>query len=283
MVLLRKYLGGLYFPLRFRNKVARGMKWAPPARLRVLSYHDMPQDSEWLFEQQLRWIMKSWKIVAPECFAAMIGGREPIEQDSLLLTFDDGTLSNLDVATRILDPLGVQALFFVVAQYAMERDNWREFASERITLSHDPAGLPGNFQNMSLDDLKRLLSMGHSIGSHTASHARLSELSGAALREEIVTGGDFLEDALDTPIQHFAYPFGNFESLSAEASRIARERFSYVYSGMRGDNSVSPLSWHILRDSNDPHDSLWYTGACLEGGADFLYTKKARICRSWLS
>lgn len=282
MASFRDHLGAFYLPLRFGNRVVRCIRRASSARLRVLSYHDMSQGSEALFERQLRWLMRSWKIVTPEKFAAMIDGSEPIVEDSLLLTFDDGTISNLHVAGRVLEPLGIQALFFVVAQYVMMEEGWRDFASERITLTDDPSQLPENFHNMSLDDLKMLVSMGHTIGSHTASHARLSELSGIALKNEIIDGGDLLEQALEEPVHHFAYPFGNFESISAEASQIARKRFKYVYSGMRGDNGVRPLSWHLLRDSNDPSDSLWYTGACLEGGADFLYADKLNVCRSWI-
>jgi len=249
----------------------------------VLSYHDMSEPDEALFERQLRWVRKSWDIVDPTVFAAMVDGELPVKRDSLLLTFDDGTVSNLHVAERVLRPLGIRALFFVVGRYALlsERDDWRAFAAKNIILNRGPNEIPLNFQNMSIQDLRELLRAGHTIGAHTATHARLSSLGGPQLHDEIVGGADLLEGHLKSAIQHFAYPFGDFNSISAEASHIARRRFKYVYTGMRGNNSGCRQTWSLWRDSNDPHDSLWYSGACLEGGADFLYQKNREICETW--
>ncbi len=284
MPLFREILGWSYFPLRFKNQIARNMRREPRFQLRVLSYHDMSQADEVLFERQLRWIMRSWDIVTPEEFAAMIDGDIPIGRDTLILTFDDGTVSNLRVAERVLKPLGIQALYFIVTQYALlsEEDDWQEFASRRIMLNQEPKAVPEEFRNMTITDLQTLLSEGHTIGAHTATHARLSELEGESLYEEIALGADLLQDRLGTHIRHFAYPFGNFESISAKACDVARQRFDYVYTGMRGDNMPDRTSWHLRRESNHPHDSLWYTGACLEGGADFLYSNKHRICGEWV-
>ncbi|MDF1683522.1 MAG: polysaccharide deacetylase family protein [Legionellaceae bacterium] len=245
----------------------------------------MSQTNEVLFERQLRWIMQRWDIVTPENFAAMLHGKLPVKRDTLLLTFDDGTVSNYHVAERVLKPLGIQALYFVVTQYALlgERDDWRNFAAHKIMLHRNPKLVPENFRNMSIANLQSLVSEGHTIGAHTNTHARLSTLTGESLHQEIVEGADLLEGHLNRPVRHFAYPFGNFESISTEASQVARQRFDYVYSGMRGDNGRKPLAWHLRRDSNNPYDTRWYTGACLEGGADFPYTKKYKICSNWVS
>lgn len=256
----------------------------PPYRLRVLSYHDMSQVDEVLFEKQLRWIMKTWNIVAPEDFAAMVSGKVPLKRDTLLLTFDDGTISNLHVAKRVLRPLGIRALYFIVTQYALlgKNDNWRQFAASHIIPNKKPNEIPENFRNMSIADLQLLISDGHTIGAHTKTHARLSTLTGENLYQEIIGGADLLAAYLGREIRHFAYPFGNFDSISSEAARVAWQRFDYVYSGLRGNNGRNPVPWHLRRDSNDPHDSFLYTGACLEGGADFLYANKNRICSNWV-
>lgn len=252
-------------------------------QLRVLSYHDMAPMDEALFERQLLWLQRLWRIVSPATFEAIIDGSAPLECDSALLTFDDGTVSNLHVAQRVLSKLRIQALFFVVASYALleETDDWRAFAASRICLGRAPADIPDNFRNMSVGELRVLLEQGHTVGAHTLTHARLSTLTGDALRQEIVQGGDVLEHHLGTAVEHFAYPFGDFASLSKEASEIARGRYKYVYTALRGDNGDRPDAGHIRRESNDPHDSLWYTGACLEGGADFLYRARYARVREW--
>jgi peptidoglycan/xylan/chitin deacetylase (PgdA/CDA1 family) len=277
----RDLLGLSYYPLRIKNKLSTAYHRQPHPRLRVLSYHDISLADETLFSRQLKWVRQTWDFVTPQVFAAMIDGNLPIKRDSLLLTFDDGTVSNMQVAERVLKPLGIYALFFIVTKYALlsELDDWRSFASLNIFLKRNPLSIPENFRNMSIANLKTLVSAGHTIGAHTASHSRLSTLTGKELHEEIVGGADLLESHLQMPVQHFAYPFGDFTSINVEANCVARKRFGYVYTGMRGDNGVYKQAWQIQRDSNDPIDSLLYTGACLEGGADFLYAKKNKICR----
>lgn len=276
----RNAFGWSYYPLKIVNQAYRFARPKARPRLRVLSYHDMAEADEELLARQLRWLLKRWNIVSPQDFAAIVDGKMRAERDTLLLTFDDGTISNLHVAEHVLRPLGIRALFFVVGKYAMlaEGDDWRAFAAKNIVPTRNRTAFPENFRNMSIRDLKMLLTNGHVIGAHTATHARLSTLTGESLREEIVGGADLLEAHMGTPIRHFAYPFGDFASISVEAIRVARQRFAYVYTAMRGDNMRAGLPWHLLRDSNDPHDSLWFTGACLEGAADFLYTRKHRSC-----
>lgn len=51
-----------------------------------------------------------------------------------------------------------------------------------------------------------------SFGGHTVSHGFLGELSYAEQYREIAHSKYYLENELDTEIQHFAYPFGSFNS-----------------------------------------------------------------------
>jgi len=67
----------------------------------------MAKPDEALFAQQLGWVRQTWDIVSQEDFAKMIDGKLPVKYDSLLLSFDDGTISNLHVAEHILKPLGI--------------------------------------------------------------------------------------------------------------------------------------------------------------------------------
>lgn len=46
------------------------------------------------------------------------------------------------------------------------------------------------------------------IGGHTDTHPEIARLSPDAAREEIVGNKRFLEEAIDQPVVHFAYPFG---------------------------------------------------------------------------
>ncbi len=72
-------------------------------------------------------------------------------------------------------------------------------------------------------------------------HARLSELKQAnELEDEIIDSADVLENNLGVRVEHFAYPFGNLASFSPAALAVAKRRFTFIYSDMRGDNACGP-------------------------------------------
>ena len=61
--------------------------------------------------------------------------------------------------------------------------------------------------------------------------------------------------------------------MSPQAIKVARQRFKYIYTGLRGDNAQGVSPWAIRRDSCAPRDHPSFIRACLEGGADKLYMK----------
>lgn len=85
-----------------------------------------------------------------------------------------------------------------------------------------------------------------------------------------------LEKKLGCKISDFAFPFGGFSSISSEAIAIARRRYRFIYTNMRGVNLDLSHSWAIRRDSLSPSDSNGCVGSLLEGAADILYAKQLR-------
>lgn len=53
------------------------------------------------------------------------------------------------------------------------------------------------------------LSLGHEIGAHTLTHARLTQIPLSRAREEIHSSKKKLEDLFGVPVRHFAYPYGD--------------------------------------------------------------------------
>lgn len=282
MSLKYRLLASAYRPLRISNALLR-LVGRRPGRLRVLIVHGISPLEEVLFAAHLRWLAHTWKFVDPQRFAAMISGDEQVYEDSLLLTFDDGFASNHRIAKTVLNPMGIRALFFVVSGFVAlsEKDDWRDFIAQNIYPGMRPADIPDHWRNMGWDDLAYLLETGHSIGAHTASHFRLSQLATKDLEAEIVSGADALEQRLCTKIEHFAYPFGNLASFSPAALNVARRRFKYIYTGLRGNNAHGVPLWAIRRDAFSPTDSLSLTGAILEGGADWHYAASLAEYESW--
>ncbi len=251
--------------------------------LRVLLYHDVLPAERAGFAGQLAWLSRSWRFVAPGEFAGMVSGQSPVVGRNLLLTFDDGYASNRAVADEVLAPMGIRALFFVITDFVeiTDRAEARQFIARNIRPGVGESEIDSGSYNMNWPDLRALIAAGHSIGAHTRSHARLSSLPRERLKDEIAASADILEQRLETPVEHFAYTFGDVESFSETALTAARTRFRFVHSGIRGDNAgaVSPAA--LRRDALSPRDSLSLVGALTEGAADFRYAGSRAVLDAW--
>lgn len=283
MSLKHRLLAAAYQPLKLSNALLRQMGGHQGGRLRVLLYHDITPADEARFATQLRWLSRTWRFITPSSFASMIAGEESVPEDCLLLSFDDGFASNRRIAETVLNPMGIKALFFIVSEFAALSDtaDWRGFVAQNIYPSLQPEDVPAHWRNMSWDDLAYLLETGHSIGCHTANHARLSQVASEDLEAEIIGSADVLERRLGIKVEHLAYTFGNLASFSKAALVVARSRFKYIYTGLRGDNASGVPSWAIRRDAIAATDPLSLVGALLEGGADRLYADNLAEYESW--
>ena len=110
---------------------------------------------------------------------------------------------------------------------------------------------------------------------------KLSNLNNNDLVTEIVESANYLENKIQTKIEHFAYTFGDLSSFTPLALKISRQRFKYIYTGLRGNNNQQIPTWAIRRDAVHPSDSIDLVSAYLNGGTDFVYFKSLRIYQSW--
>jgi len=108
------------------------------------------------------------------------------QQHPIAITFDDGNLSDLEIAAPALAAKGLSAHFFVL--------------TGRLET-------PGY---LSANDLRRLRDMGFIIGTHGQDHLSWPDQSSEVLHREIHTSRDRLQDILGTEITQAAVPFGNY-------------------------------------------------------------------------
>jgi peptidoglycan/xylan/chitin deacetylase (PgdA/CDA1 family) len=263
-----------------------------PNRLRVLIYHDVPTQELAPLATQLRWLARSWNFVSADEFGAMAAGDAPVRGKNLLVSFDDGFASNRVAAEHVLNPLGIRALFFAVSDFVgiEDRDEARRFIARNIQPGSRPEDLPSTWSNMGWADLEALLEQGHTIGGHTRTHARLSQIAtDHQMESEVIASADSLASRLGVSIEHFAYTFGDLASFSELALAAARRRFRFVYSGLRGDNAAGVSPFALRRDSVATQDARSnYTifpnrllGGLLEGAADFRYASARRQLDDW--
>lgn len=279
----RNALAWSYAPLRLARAFMRPLGLSSSRRLRVLYYHDVAPEDRERFASQLRWLGRTWNFITPERFAAMVSGQEPIRGSHLLLTFDDGFASHRAVAEQVLNPMRIRALFFAMSDLVAIEDRMeaRRFMAELYPAARTGA-LPEHWSNMGWADLEALLEQGHTVGAHTCTHPRLSRLESIEeLEKEIVASGDALERRLGVPIEHFAWTYGDLASISQTALAVARRRYRFVHSGLRGDNAANVSPGALRRDAASAQDPRAVLGALLEGATDFRDARARAQLDAW--
>ena len=274
------------------RKIGCKLGFISPNRLRVLLYHDISLEEEESFYNQLVWLKKDWNFVTPIQFEEMILGRIPIIGNNLLITFDDGLLSNRVVAEKILNPMGIKAIFFIISEFAKikEPSEARKFISLNLIPGSKLQDIPSQWSNLQWHDLSALVKQGHSIGHHTRTHKRLDKFtSKAQLEDEILISARDIEINLGIKVNHFAYTYGDIDSFSREALLIASRKFGFVYSGIRGNNFNHISSMVIRRDAaasqylNNEYKIFnnKLLDAFLDGFADFSYINSRKKLDLW--
>ena len=188
--------------------------------LLVLCYHAVQEApvtaldvSESALRKQLELLLA--KGYCGSTFAAAVGGA--VGARTLAVTFDDGHRSVLERAFPLLSELGMPATVFV------------------------PTSLVGQPGALSWDELRELARAGWEIGSHTVSHAMLTQASEDELANELRESRESIERELDQPCHSLAYPYGEADARVIAAAEAAGYRAACVLSGRLASSSV--LAW----------------------------------------
>ncbi len=131
----------------------------------------------------------------------------PVTLDATLfpeITFDDGHVSNYEIALPILAARNLTATFFLTAGWMATREGYMDWSQVRA-----------------------LHAAGQRIGAHGWSHTLLTHCDDAALHTELTTARLTLEDKLGTPITSMSLPGGRFDSRVLAACQAAG--YTHVY------------------------------------------------------
>jgi len=196
----------------------------------VLAYHrvtDRPNPalaefavSPRTFRRQMAWLRINGHHVVSlaQLYDAYRGGA-PLPPRPVAITFDDGYEETATIAAPILHEFGYQATLFVVADRVGGCNDWD------AVYSLPPARL------LDWDRLRSLLSAGMEIGGHSATHARLTQLSGADLAREVNASRAEIERRISQPVHWLAYPYGEHDSRVRAASREAGYIGAFTFEG----------------------------------------------------
>jgi peptidoglycan/xylan/chitin deacetylase (PgdA/CDA1 family)/glycosyltransferase involved in cell wall biosynthesis len=171
------------------------------------SWHDELAVTPKAFEAQVRSALRRG-FVAASAHDLLDGSRKLLH-----VTFDDGLRSTRG-AIDVLTSLRVPATVFICPDYA---DDGRPFDVGR--LAH--VGSEDERETMKWDELRELVELGVEVGSHTNTHAHLTQLSDSELSRELSGSKERLEDELGRPCAFLSYPFGEQDARVRAAAKAA--------------------------------------------------------------
>ena len=253
------------------------------AVFRILTFHNIRSDRMPVFSELLDYLLANHRFVTPaEAERLAAGEAEPAGNHGrvpYLVTFDDGFRSNYEVARSVLAPRGIKAIFFVVPGIVGAPMDVQRRLMAQYVFDGNAQSVAPDLEMMHWPEIRQLRDEGHTIGSHTLSHRRLSELSDNELLDEISGSRSMLSEQIGEEVHWFAYPFGNVESISAKASELVRQTYRFSCTAVRGLNrGGSALA--LFRENVELDSPLSYQKFECEGGLDFYYAaKRAQIMK----
>ena len=169
-----------------------------------------------LFDEVLG-ALRAWGYVSVtiEQWLAWCEGRGTLPERPVVITFDDGYRSNRDVAWPILKRHGFSATVFLVSDFLGRTNAWDADEIQEPLLT--------------ADDVRVLHGEGMAFGSHTKTHAALTQLDRDTALVELRSSREALEAILGEPVRILCYPYGK---QNAEVREVAREA-GYA-AGVRG-------------------------------------------------
>jgi peptidoglycan/xylan/chitin deacetylase (PgdA/CDA1 family) len=197
----------------------------------ILTYHSIDASGSAIslepavFRRHLSWLERSG--------IRVVGIREllslPTDTDAAAITFDDGFENFSSEAWPALQEHGFGATLFVATDHVGRSNDWGSGGYEvpRLPLLDWPA-------------LGRLVEVGVTLGSHSASHRDLRAVSPADMEREIREPAERIAAETGTAPSNFAYPYGACDE------RVVAAVSSYYASAV-----TTKLA--ALTEESDPH------------------------------
>jgi len=161
----------------------------PDNDLSAIDIEDQPYAvSESTFREQLS-MLKDYQV-------GLLSNEASQPQPDVVITFDDGHISNLDIALPILKEFGMNAYFFVTTDFVESR----EFFCRP-------------------QQLKEFVDAGMVVGSHGVSHRFLSDLSDDESKRELSLSKERLQSWLGGEVLSISYPGGRYTSSTMDLAR----------------------------------------------------------------
>lgn len=186
--------------------------WLTGNRLKILMYHSVsnnPRDPHAVTPAKFREQMKSLQtkyVVSLMEGLSLLQNRLPLH-GVYVITFDDALLDFYTAALPVLGEFHYPSTVFVPTAFVGGKAAWDSYDTTKPL--------------MTWKQLRECRSFDVTFGSHTVTHARLTECSASNLRAELDSSLRALHDNLGESIPALAYPGGYHDARVHEAARAS--------------------------------------------------------------
>lgn len=209
-------------------------------RIPVLLYHRIDHESRAEhqpycvspeeFEKQIKWLAKNnYHTISLMQLYKYYNSNDPLPENPIVITFDDGFYCNYSRAFRILDQFSYTSTIFLISDKIRTNGIVKE----------------GIESYMSWLEAKEMMKAGFEFGSHTVDHPDLNTLSEVETYTQAKTSKQKIENELGGQIYFFCYPYDRFNNSTKKAVSNAG------YLGACGGNGFpfgnkGPYDWYEI-------------------------------------
>ena len=171
--------------------------------IRFPYYHHVFSDEMRGFEHQIRYLKNFGEFIGLNDATNLLNTGKEIKGRYFCLTFDDGLSCCYKYALPIISDLEIPAAFYVVTNMV-----GKSFEPESL-VSRKVFGFRGRNTSIELltwEPCRASAQVGVTIGSHTKSHRKLSELTLNEVRTELTESKLEIETHTGTVCEHFCAP-----------------------------------------------------------------------------
>lgn len=195
-----KWLIGMAAALVLAAAAFFALEQYTPEGVPILEYHkvnDRDQD-QWTittrdFAAHLEYLTEQgYTTISTEQFARYQIGAFQLPEKPIIITFDDGYVDMLDNMMPIMEAYGMRSTIYMVTNYADTK------------------------KYLDWEELKRLKRRGFELGSHTANHIPVTELTDKAASDEAKLSRIIMWWFANKRVTAFSYPEGQYDERIVE-------------------------------------------------------------------
>ncbi len=137
--------------------------------------------------------------VTPQAVEQHLNRENTLPEKAILITIDDGFMDNYENAFPILREEKIPAIIFLTTSTLEGHNDWmakEDYPRQKM---------------LTWGQIKEMQAAGICFGGHTMTHPKLSAAESNAAMEEISGCKKVIEENIGTPINWFAYPYGDLK------------------------------------------------------------------------